>query len=103
MNSIIIPVSVGEAIDKQTILEIKIERITSGNEYVLKEHSLISEQINHFITEDAIFHKNILKAINVQIWDLQDEFRNKQDSKVQSAICEKLFNLMTLDFVLRTS
>ena len=93
MNSIIIPVSVGEAIDKQTILEIKIERITSGNEYVLKEHSLISEQINHFITEDAIFHKNILKAINVQIWDLQDEFRNKQDSKVQSAICEKIIQL----------
>jgi hypothetical protein len=93
LNLITIPVSIGEAIDKQTILEIKMERITSGNEYVRQEYSLISEQINPFISEDAIFHKNILKAINEQIWDLQDEFRNKPDLTTQSVICDNIIQL----------
>jgi hypothetical protein len=102
LNLITIPVSIGEAIDKQTILEIKMERISSGNEYVVQEYSLISDQINQFITEDTIFHKNTLKTINERIWNLQDEFRDKSDPKVQYEICGNIIELNDARFRIKS-
>jgi hypothetical protein len=93
MSSIIIPISIGEAIDKQTILEIKLDRLTLGTEYVFKEYALISEQIHKLLTDDAIFHKNILRVINEEIWNLQDEFRDELDSGVRAVLCENIIQL----------
>jgi hypothetical protein len=76
---ITIPVSVGELIDKITILEIK-SRFTSS-EYVSKE----LEDLNKI--KDTLFHFTVeymdeLREVNQKLWDIEDEIRDlekKQD------------------------
>jgi hypothetical protein len=79
-NLITIPASIGEAIDKQTILEIKKCRIASGSDYILKELNLLDSKINNLLVDNSVksdfsFHKSILRSINEEIWNLQDQFR----------------------------
>jgi hypothetical protein len=76
----VVPVSWGELIDKITILEIKnskIESIDSINniQKELKELSNIAE-INK-LPEKIIFLKRDLTDINLKLWAVEDEIREK--------------------------
>lgn len=81
-NTIFAPVSLGELIDKITILEIKKEKINSSKlDNVLKELNFLKrilEKINLNIDQPLI---EKLKNINRDLWDIEDEIRNKESLK----------------------
>lgn len=77
----LIETSVGEVIDKYTILDIKSERIKDVNKLIniLNEKSsilLILNENNYFI----LFENEIkeLKQINEKLWIIEDEIRLKE-------------------------
>ena len=74
MIEVKIPVSVGELIDKITILQIKSKH--TDNEYVKKELDdlkLIASTINY--NQDL---EKSLYEINSKLWNVEDELRKKE-------------------------
>lgn len=70
-----IPVSVGELLDKITILQIKAEH--TDNEYVHKELRDLSEIAQ---TLGVYFDDDIrrLKEVNQELWDIEDKLREHE-------------------------
>lgn len=69
---ITIPVSVGELIDKITILQIK--SMFTDSEYVIKELNelnLIYSTITQYIAD----HMNELREVNQKLWKVEDKLR----------------------------
>lgn len=78
-----IEVSIGEVIDKITILEIKEERIKDEAKlsHVRKELSVLRDALKEYninIPEDLV---NKLKSINESLWDAEDILREKEKKK----------------------
>jgi hypothetical protein len=89
---ITLPVSVGEAIDKLTILDIKLQKITDNRRIdVEKEYNLLTLELDNFIIKYP-FHYRILKEINLEIWELQDYLRDKTNltDNEYFQICKKI-------------
>ncbi|MCD9088424.1 DUF6165 family protein [Stenotrophomonas sp. SY1] len=82
MQTILTPVSIGELIDKITILQIKAERITDGTKLANVRTELDGlwplwlEQQATRPTLTALMDQ--LKAINERMWDIQDQLRDKE-------------------------
>jgi hypothetical protein len=78
-GSVSIAVSVGELIDKISILEIKNERITDPDKLrnVLRELTVLIEARDQVITPntDLADLTAELKACNEALWDIEDEIR----------------------------
>ena len=74
------PVSWGELIDKITILEIKSERLTSESARVNvhKELALLSEIAGRKISGDVAARKAELRAINADLWEIEDRIREME-------------------------
>lgn len=73
-----VPVSIGECVDKLTILDIKracikdpIKRVDVHNEFTML-YNIVSQ---YFSNENFKYHYSILKAINMKIWDDMDSIR----------------------------
>jgi len=77
-----VDVSVGEFLDKVTILEIKSERIKDQAklENVNKELTLMKEVWNksEFAKADISDETDRLKKINEKIWEIEDNIRDKE-------------------------
>ena len=77
-----VPISVGELIDKITILEIKKDKLKSLKlENILKELSFLRavlEKNSIFIPDEFFFQ---LKSINLKLWDIEDKIRIKEKNK----------------------
>jgi hypothetical protein len=85
MNSPQIPISWGELIDKITILQIKLENLTS--------HDALNNVARELKQLQSIFLKycpetiNLkqfeleLKRVNQQLWDIEDKIREKEKYK----------------------
>jgi len=82
MKQILIPVSVGELIDKITILEIKSEHIQEPEKQknVRQELALLNEvwERSAFAPRDIRRHREALKSVNRALWDIEDEIRRKE-------------------------
>jgi hypothetical protein len=80
--SVKIDISYGELIDKITILEIKSERITEARklENIERELTILTEAWrNSGVDQDAIAaERTALKAINENLWDIEDQIRRKE-------------------------
>jgi adenine C2-methylase RlmN of 23S rRNA A2503 and tRNA A37 len=80
MNKILVEVSVGELLDKISILEIKKERITDpeSTKFIKNEYSILKDQLNKNIKHDESLDKlfNKLKKINITLWEKEDEKRS---------------------------
>jgi hypothetical protein len=82
MKSPKIPISWGELLDKITILEIKLEKLTSksalGN--VMREFAQLRSISNTNIskTTEAVQLEIELKQINQKLWDIEDKIRAKE-------------------------
>ena len=82
MHAILTPVSIGELIDKITILEIKAERIGDATKLANVRTELggllplFAKQQASQPALDAL--KQSLKAINERMWDIQDQLRDKE-------------------------
>jgi len=72
MSNIVLEVSLGEALDKLTILDIKINKISDERKVdCQKEYNVLYNSLKEYVTKFA-YHYKILKEINLTIWNLQD-------------------------------
>jgi hypothetical protein len=77
-----IEVSNGEIIDKLTIIQIKLERITDENKLanLQKEYKLLLEAASDIIdTSDELYIK--LYNVNCELWDIEDHIRDLERNK----------------------
>jgi len=91
MSQITLPVSLGEAIDKLTILHIKLTKISDERRNdVQKEFNVLFENLNSHVEKHKYYYK-ILYQINLGLWELQDKFHHKETSKEEGAnICRTI-------------
>ena len=82
MSLINLPVSIGEAIDKLTILEIKKNKILDKerNSHVSKEYDAVYQLLKPHV-EKFPFHYKTLYRLNEEMWNLQDELRVEYNTK----------------------
>ena len=79
MNKILVEVSVGELLDKISILEIKKEKIKDPAKlkYINDEHSILKDQLDRNVKSDdklnGLFKS--LKEINTRLWVIEDDKR----------------------------
>ena len=77
-----VPISVGELIDKITILEIKKDKLKNLKlKNILKELSFLRAVLekNSILIPDEIYFQ--LKTINLKLWDIEDKIRIKEKNK----------------------
>ena len=71
-----LPVSLGEAIDKLTILDIKIDKIKDDRRNDVKnEYDHLYEKLQDFIIKYDNLYKT-MKKVNLLIWDMMDLLRD---------------------------
>ena len=88
---ITLPVSLGEALDKLTILDIKIHKIQDERRKdCQKEYDLLDVTLKPYRTTYDYYYK-LLREINLEIWELQDTFHGKDTAPEEgAAICKKI-------------
>lgn len=75
-ENIYLPVSLGEAIDKLTILDIKLANITDDRRNdVQKEYDLIYEKVKGFVKQYSGLYES-MKKVNLLIWEFMDVLRD---------------------------
>jgi hypothetical protein len=73
---IYLPVSIGEAIDKLTILDIKLDKISDNRRNdVKKEYDLLYDKLGGFIEKYKGLYLQ-MKHINLLIWEMMDKLRD---------------------------
>ncbi len=85
MNKIIVEVSIGELLDKISILEIKKEKIKDAEKlkFINNEHSILKNQLEKNVKSDEKL-KNLyqsLKLINSKLWVIEDDKRQCEKEK----------------------
>ena len=79
MNKILVEVSIGELLDKISILEIKKEKIKDSKklEFIVKEYSILKEQLENNVKKNDELNRlyKSLKEINAKLWIIEDEKR----------------------------
>ena len=79
MNKILVEVSVGELLDKISILEIKQEKIKDPEKlkFINDEHAILKEQLDQNINPDEKLNSlfQSLKEINTRLWVIEDDKR----------------------------
>ena len=85
MNKIIVEVSVGELLDKISILEIKQEKIKDQEklEFINLEHKILKDQLNQNVKTDEKLENlfQSLKDINAKLWVIEDDKRQCEKDK----------------------
>ena len=85
MNKILVEVSVGELLDKISILEIKKDKIKNLEklEYILDELSILKEELKNNIKSDTKLDElyQSLKIINARLWVIEDDKRKCEKEK----------------------
>jgi hypothetical protein len=94
-----LPVSLGEAIDKLTILDIKLQKITDNRKNDVKiEYDILFEKLRIFILQyDELY--NTMKKVNLIIWDMMDKIRDINITDTQYLeICRECVELNDIRF-----
>ena len=85
MNKIIVEVSIGELLDKISILEIKQEKIKDPEKlkFINNEHSILDDQLKKNVKYDDKLKKlyQSLKEINAKLWVIEDDKRQCEKDK----------------------
>ena len=83
MNKILVEVSVGELLDKISILEIKKDKIKDLEklEFINNEHGILNDQLDQNVKSNDKLNNlfQSLKEVNAKLWVIEDDKR----------ICEK--------------
>ena len=85
MNKILVEVSIGELLDKISILEIKKDKIKDQNKlkFISDEHKILKDQLDKNVKSDqklAELSKS-LKQINAKLWVIEDDKRQCEKEK----------------------
>ena len=79
MNKILVEVSVGELLDKISILEIKKEKIKDPEKqkFINDEHTILKDQFDKNVKSDDKLNElfKSLKEINAKLWVIEDDKR----------------------------
>ena len=79
MNKILVEVSVGELLDKISILEIKQEKIKDSEKlkFINDEHGILKDQLDNNVNSDEKLNNlfQSLKDINAKLWVIEDDKR----------------------------
>ena len=79
MNKILVEVSVGELLDKISILEIKQEKIKDPEKlkFINDERSILKDQLDNNVKSDEKLNTlfQSLKDINAKLWVIEDDKR----------------------------
>jgi len=79
MNKILVEVSVGELLDKISILEIKKDRIKDNDKlkYINDEYNILKSEFEKNVKVDQKLKDlfKLLKDINNKLWDIENEKR----------------------------
>ena len=85
MNKIIVEVSVGELLDKISILEIKLEKIKDPQKlkFITNEHSILKNQLDNNVESNEKLSElfQSLKEINTRLWKIEDDKRQCEKDK----------------------
>ena len=85
MNKIIVEVSIGELLDKISILEIKQEKIKDSEKlkFINNEHSILKDQLEKNVKSDDKLNDlyQSLKEINAKLWVIEDDKRQCEKDK----------------------
>jgi hypothetical protein len=85
MNKIIVEISIGELLDKISILEIKLEKIKDINKlkFISDEYFVLKKQLKNNVENDDKLNKlfKTLKEINAKLWDIEDDKRQCENEK----------------------
>ena len=94
MNKILVEVSVGELLDKISILEIKKDKVKDQEKlkFIINEHEILKEQLDKNIKTDEKINKlyQSLKKINAKLWVIEDD---KRQCEKESDFGEKFIKL----------
>ena len=79
MNKILVEVSVGELLDKISILEIKKEKIKDSErlKFINNEYNILKDQLDKNVKSNEKIEKlfQTLKEINKKLWVIEDDKR----------------------------
>ena len=85
MNKIIVEVSIGELLDKISILEIKQGKIKDPEKlkFINNEHSILKNQLDKNVKSDDKLNDlyQSLKEINSKLWVIEDDKRQCEKEK----------------------
>ena len=85
MNKIIVEVSIGELLDKISILEIKLEKIKDPQKlkFITNEHSILKNQLDNNVESNDKLSElfQSLKEINTRLWKIEDDKRQCEKDK----------------------
>ena len=85
MNKIIVEVSIGELLDKISILEIKQGKIKDPRKlkFINNEHSILKYQLEKNVRSDDKLNTlyQSLKEINAKLWVIEDDKRQCEKDK----------------------
>ena len=85
MNKIIVEVSIGELLDKISILEIKQEKIKDPEKlkFITNEYSILKDQLEKNVKSDDNLNNlyQSLKEINAKLWVIEDDKRQCEKDK----------------------
>ena len=85
MNKIIVEVSIGELLDKISILEIKQGKIKDPEKlkFINNEHSILDDQFKNNVKSDSKLDNlfKSLKEINAKLWIIEDNKRQCENDK----------------------
>lgn len=82
-------ISVGELIDKLTILEIKLAQIVDDvkRRNILREYEALSSAVPEAVagSGEILQLRDALKTVNQQLWRIEDDIRDKERAKAFDA------------------
>ena len=85
MNKIIVEISIGELLDKISILEIKKDKIKDPEKlrFISNEHSILKNQLENNIKTDNKLDElfQSLKEVNGKLWVIEDNKRQCEKNK----------------------
>jgi hypothetical protein len=94
-----LPVSLGEAIDKLTILDIKLDKINDNRKNdVKKEYDLLYDKLKEFIIKYDNLYQT-MKKVNLLIWNMMDILRDGSVTEEQYlTVCKECIEYNDIRF-----
>ena len=76
-------ISLGELVDKISILKIKLQKITDTEKlvYVIKEENTLSETLTSLKLDNINHHLNQMIEVNSKLWVIEDDIRDLERDK----------------------
>lgn len=83
LNTALVPISIGELFDKITILEIKLQKLSDDNGFIIRELELLRDTARNLsLMVDLDFEVAELRGVNEELWEIEELKREHERRKV---------------------